>query len=136
MASLNRRQALVAGLGATSTLVLGIPRPAVAAVGDEQKLAEGVTLRTLGEGKSQIPGFPKVQLREMTFQPGAVFAIHPMSNTMVCHMKEGELLINQEVEKFTAKKGTIWTCVEGGKEGATNAGSTVAVMSISDLLKT
>ena len=93
-------------------------------------------VRTLGEGKSHIPGFPKVQLRELTLQPGAVFAMRTMSNSMVCHMKEGELLIDQEVEKFTAKKGTIWTCVEGGKEAATNAGSTVAIMSVSDLLKT
>jgi quercetin dioxygenase-like cupin family protein len=115
--------------------VLGIPRPAAAAVGDEQKVADGVMLRTLGEGKSHIPGFPKVQLRELTFQPGAVLPMLTMSNTMVCHMTEGELLIDQEMEKFTAKKGTIWTCVEGGKEAATNTGSTVAIMSISDLLK-
>lgn len=81
-----------------------------------------------------IPGYSKVQLREMTFQPGAVFAIHPMSNAMVCHMREGELLIDQGSGEFLVKKDTIWTCMAGGKEGAKNTGKTVAVMSISDLI--
>jgi hypothetical protein len=36
--------------------------------------------------------------------------------------------------KFTVKKGDVWTCVPGGKEGGSNTGTTVAVMRISDLL--
>ena len=57
-----------------------------------------------------------------------------MNNNMICHMAEGELQIDQGDMKFTAKKGDVWTCVTGGKEGASNTGSTVAVMRISDLL--
>lgn len=134
MKSCTRRQTLLMGLGAVSTLVLGPHDAVIAAVGDAAKVADGVVLKTLGEGKSMIPGYSKVQLREMTFQPGAVFAIHPMTNAMVCHMKEGELLIDQGAGEFPVKQGTIWTCMAGGKEGAKNTGKTVAVMSISDLL--
>ena len=134
MKNCTRRQTLLFGLGAVSTLVLGAHDAAIAAVGDAAKVADGVTLKTLGEGKSMIPGYSKVQLREMTFQPGAVFAIHPMTNAMVCHLREGELLIDQGAGEFIVKQGTIWTCMAGGKEGAKNTGKTVAVMSISDLL--
>ena len=134
MTDLTRRQTLKMGLGAISAIVVSSPTSAIAAVGDEAKVADGVTLKTLGEGKSMIPGYSKVQLREMTFQPGAIFEIHPMANAMVCHMREGELLIDQGAGEFPVKKGTIWTCMAGGKEGAKNTGKTVAIMSISDLM--
>ncbi len=134
MTNLTRRQTLMMGLGAISAWAVGSSSAAIAAVGDEAKVADGVTIKTLGEGKSMIPGYSKVQLREMTFQPGAVFEIHPMTNAMVCHMREGELLIDQGAGEFPVKKGTIWTCMAGGKEGAKNTGKTVAIMSISDLM--
>ena len=133
MANIARRQTLTAGLAAVSAFMLGA-RDAFAAVGDVTKLAEGVSVKTLGEGKSMIQGFPKVRLRELTVQPGASFPISPMNNNMICHIAEGELQIDQGDMKFTAKKGDVWTCVTGGREGASNTGSTVAVMRISDLL--
>lgn len=133
MANIARRQTLTAGLATVSAFMLGT-REAFAAVGDATKLAEGVSVKTLGEGKSMIQGFPKVRLRELTVQPGSSFPLLPMSNNMICHMAEGELQIDQGDMKFTAKKGDVWTCVPGGKEGGSNTGTTVAVMRISDLL--
>jgi quercetin dioxygenase-like cupin family protein len=133
MANIARRQTLTAGLATVSAFMLGT-REAFAAVGDATKLAEGVTVKTLGEGKSMIQGFPKVRLRELTVQPGSGFPLLPMSNNMICHMAEGELQIDQGDMKFTVKKGDVWTCVPGGKEGGSNTGTTVAVMRISDLL--
>lgn len=134
METIDRRKFLILGLGATSTFAAVAHAPAVAATGDEKKLAEGVKVKTLAEGKSMIPGFSKVQLREMTFQPGAVFDMHPMDNAMVCHVKVGALHVDQGAGEFVAKPGTAWTCMAGGKEGAKNKGKTVAVMSISDLM--
>jgi len=134
MANFARRQTLTAGLAAVSAFLLGARQEALAAVGDETKVAEGVTARTLGEGKSMIKGYPKVRLREVVVQPGASFPFLPMKNNMICHMAEGELQIDQGDMKFTVKKGDVWTCVPGGKEAAANVGSTVAVMRISDLL--
>jgi quercetin dioxygenase-like cupin family protein len=136
MANFARRQTLMAGLGAVSAFILGTREEALAAVGDETKIAEGVTVKTLGEGKSMIQGYPKVRLREVTVQPGSSFPLLPMKNNMVCHMAEGELQIDQGDMKFTVKKGDVWTCIPGGKEGGSNSGSTVAVMRISDLLTT
>jgi hypothetical protein len=133
MANIARRQTLTAGLATVSAFMLGT-REAFAAVGDATKLAEGVTVKTLGEGKSMIQGFPKVRLRELTVQPGSSFPLLPMSNNMICHMAEGELQIDQGDMKFTVKKGDVRTCVPGGKEGGSNTGTTVAVMRISDLL--
>lgn len=127
---------MAVGLGAVSTYILGPRGVALAAVGDETKVAEGVTVKVLGEGKSMIPGYAKVRLREVTVQPGSSFPLLTMKNDMVCHMAEGELKINQGDMKFTVKKGDVWTCILGGKEGGANTGSTVAVMSVSDLLRT
>jgi len=133
MANIARRQTLTAGLATLSAFMLGT-REAFAAVGDATKIAEGVTVKTLGEGKSMIQGFPKVRLRELTVQPGSSFPLLPMTNNMICHMAEGQLQIDQGDMKFTVNKGDVWTCVPGGKEGGSNTGTTVAVMRISDLL--
>jgi quercetin dioxygenase-like cupin family protein len=82
-----------------------------------------------------IPGFKKVQLRDITFQPGSSVPASVMKNPMVCHITEGELQITQDNDRpFAAKKGFVWTCNTGTKESATNSGAIVAVMRITDLL--
>ena len=58
-----------------------------------------------------------------------------MMNDMVCHMTEGELSVVQNNNKFTVKKGDVWTCAKGNTtEGTQNTGSTVATMRIADLM--
>src|SRR5438067_13180613 len=85
LAGIDRRTALGVGLGVVTALIADPRRTALAAIGDETKLAEGVVAKTLGEGPSIIPGFPKVRLREVTMQPGSSFPLTPMMNSMICH---------------------------------------------------
>jgi hypothetical protein len=134
MSIIDRRTALALGIGAAATMVAD--RPALAAVGDETKLAEGVTVKVLGEGPSIIPGFAKVRLRVITMQPGSSFQPIPMPNSMICHTIQGEMEIEHPGHKFTAKKDHVWTCTKGMSEAASNKGITVAIMSVSDLLET
>jgi hypothetical protein len=136
LAEIDRRTALGVGLGVATALIADPRSAALAAVGDETKIAEGVTARTLGEGPSIIPGFAKVRLRDITMQPGSSFALRPMMNSMVCHTLQGEMEIDQGERKFTAKKDHVWTCTKGMSEGASNKGSTIAVMRVTDLLET
>jgi hypothetical protein len=111
MARINRRSVLAMGLGAASLLVLRTPR-AEAAVGDERELAKGVKERILGEGPAMIPGYSKVSMRDIMYEPGATSPANPM------------------------KKDHVWTCAKGTTtEGATNTGTTVAIMRITDLLE-
>jgi len=116
--------------------VLRTPR-AEAAVGEEKELAKGVKQRILGEGPSLIPGYSKVSMRDVMFEPGGTVPSNEMMNAMVCHITQGELKIVQNGKEFVAKKDHVWTCAKGTTtEGATNAGTTVAIMRITDLLET
>jgi hypothetical protein len=133
---INRKTLLGLGLGAASSLLVGPREIAVAAVGDEKKLAEGVTVKILGEEMSMVPGFKSVRLRDISFQPGSDLKPAKMPNNMVCHILEGELQVNQNDKKFSAKKDYVWTCTVGTTEGAANTGKTVAIMRIADLLTT
>jgi len=110
---------------------------AEAAVGEEKELAKGVKQRILGEGPSLIPGYSKVSMRDVIFEPGATVPSNEMMNAMVCHITQGELKIVQNGKEFVAKKDFVWTCAKGTTtEGATNTGTTVAIMRITDLLET
>lgn len=136
MTSISRRSMLALGLGAASLLVLRTPR-GEAAVGEEKELAKGVKQRILGEGPSLIPGYSKVSMRDLIFQPGAGVPPSQMKNAMVCHIPQGELKIVQNGKVFVAKKDHVWTCAKGTTtEAATNEGTTVAIMRITDLLET
>jgi hypothetical protein len=134
MGELDRRSTLVLGFAATSALVLGGFGHAEAAVGEETELAKGVKQKILGEGPAMIPGYKTVRLRDISWEPGASAPATDMKNPMVCHVTEGELQITQDGKTFAAKKNYVWTCNTGTSEGATNSGSTVAVMRVTDLL--
>jgi hypothetical protein len=86
-----------------------------------------------GETPSLIPGFKTVSMRDVMVQPGAKTMAPPMMNAMVCHITEGELLVEQEGKTFTAKKNFVWTCNKATKEQASNPGNVVAIMRITDL---
>ena len=134
MEDVDRRSAFVLGLGAASALVFAGSGVAEAAVGDETELAKGVKVKILGEGPAMIPGYKTVRLRDISFQPGSSNPAIAMKNPMVCHVTEGELQITQDGKPFTAEKNFVWTCNTGTVEGASNSGSVVAVMRITDLL--
>jgi hypothetical protein len=134
MEDVDRRSAFVLGLAAASTFLFADAGVAEAAVGDETKIAKGVKVKILGEGPAMVPGFKTVRLRDMIFQPGSTNPVSAMKNPMVCHITEAELQVTQDGKAVVAKKNSVWTCNTGTTEGATNSGSVVAVMRITDLL--
>jgi hypothetical protein len=68
-------------------------------------------------------------------QPGGKTPDNVMMNDMLCHMTEGELSVVQNEDKFTMKKGDVWTCAkEDTTEGTQNTSNAVAIMRVIDLL--
>jgi quercetin dioxygenase-like cupin family protein len=124
---LDRRAVLMLGLAGASALVFG-EKGSVLAAEDE-----GVERKVFKEIDSMVPGFPKVRLRAVTYQPGASSKV-TMKNPMICECTEGSLEITQDDKKWTAKKGDIWTCKVGMVEANANKGKTVATMRVFDLL--
>jgi quercetin dioxygenase-like cupin family protein len=125
---LNRRELLMLGLAGASALVLGKGSSVLAAE------AKGVEIKVLKEAESMVPGFPKVRLREFTFQPGGRTAGLKMPNAMICECSLGALEVTQDDKTWTVKKGDIWTCKVGLTELAVNKGKTNAIMRVFDLL--
>jgi hypothetical protein len=124
---LDRRAVLMLGLAGASTLVLGKGTSVLAA---EEK---GVERKVFKNAESMIPGFPKVQLRAITYQPGANTKA-TMKNPMICECTRGTLEVTQDGKTWTAKTGDIWTCKEGMAEETANKGKSAATMRIFDLL--
>jgi quercetin dioxygenase-like cupin family protein len=124
---LDRRAVLMLGLAGASTLVLGKGTNVLAA---EEK---GVERKVFKNAESMIPGFPKVQLRAITLQPGANTKA-TMKNPMICECTRGTLEVTQDGKMWTAKTGDIWTCKEGMVEETANKGKTAATMRVFDLL--
>ena len=55
-----------------------------------------------------------------------------MPNPMLCHVTAGELAIRQDGRDFVAKKGDVWDCGKGTREGTKNNGAAIGVMRIID----
>jgi len=124
---LDRRAVLMLGLASASALVLGKGSNVLAA---EEK---GVERKVFKDIDSMVPGFPKVRLRAITYQPGANSKA-TMKNPMICECTQGTLEVTQDEKTWTAKKGDIWTCKVGMVEANANKGKTVATMRVFDLL--
>jgi len=129
--NIKRREVMVAGLAGASALLVGKGGSAYAQPIEEKGKVERKELKKPVE--SMIPGFPKVRLREVTYQPGASTKAK-MQNAMVCECTQGTLEVMQDDMTFTAKKGDIWTCKVGMVEGTANKGQTLATMRVFDLL--
>jgi hypothetical protein len=133
MDKIDRRSALGIGLAAASAAMM---KPAAAQTTGYKDTTPwpGVVLREYeGETPSLIPGFKTVSMRDLIMQPGSKAIGPPMENAMVCHITEGELLIDQDGKTFTAKKNFVWTCNKGTNEQSSNTGNVVAIMRITDL---
>jgi quercetin dioxygenase-like cupin family protein len=124
---LDRRAVLMLGVAGASALVLGKGSSVLAA---EEK---GVERKVFKEIDSMVPGFSKVRLRAVTYQPGANSKA-TMKNPMICECTQGTLEVTQDDKTWTAKKGDIWTCKVGMVEANANKGKTVATMRVFDLL--
>jgi len=135
MQKVNRRSAVALGLAAASAAMV---KPAAAQPTDYKDATTpwpGVLVRAYGgETPSLIPGFKVVSMRDIIMQPGSKIPSHPMDNAMICHITEGELQIDQDEKKFTAKKNFVWTCNKGTKEESSNVSNAVAIMRITDLM--
>jgi quercetin dioxygenase-like cupin family protein len=127
---LDRRALLELGLAGATALVLGTGRHVLAGE------ATGVERKVLKEVDSNIPGYAKIRVRDVIFQPGASTPTNTMENDMVCETTEGTLEVTKDGQTFTAPKGTVWTCRKGGTELTANKGTTVAIMHVIDLLPT
>src|SRR3990172_4662057 len=103
---LDRRAVLMLGLAGASAPVLGKGGNVLGAE------AKGVDIKVLKEAESMVPGFPKVRLREFTFEPGGRTEGRKMPNAMICECSLGALEVTQEGKTWTVKKGDIWTCKE------------------------
>jgi len=126
-----RRGLMVAGLAGASALLVGKGGSAYAQPIEEKGKVERKVLKKPAE--SMIPGFPKVRLREITYQPGASTKAK-MQNAMICECTQGTLEVMQDDMAFTAKTGDIWTCKVGMVEGNANNGKVPATMRVFDLL--
>ena len=129
-ADLARRDLLRLGLAGASVLVLGLSHS-----GQTGEMSmPGVERKVLKEVDSNIPGYAKIRLRDVIFQPGSSTPTMTMENDMVCETTEGTLEVTKDGQTFTAPKGTLWTCRKGGTELTANKGQTVAIMHVIDLL--
>jgi quercetin dioxygenase-like cupin family protein len=137
MRNFDRRSTVVLGL-ATTTAALAAPQAAAQTTyspNDGREVVPGVRRVDLSRRQSAIPAYKTVSMRDMVYQPGAGGTRPSMPNDMVCHCLEGELEVDLGPGmQFTAKKGDVWTCAKGMPESASNKGSAVAIMRVTDLL--
>jgi hypothetical protein len=84
-ADLARRDLLRWGLVGASVVILGS--------GHSGRAGEmpGVERQVLKEVESNIPGYAKIRIRDVIFQPGASTPVMTMDNDMVCETTEGTL---------------------------------------------
>ena len=138
MADMSRRSAIALGIATAAAPAVGLPKAAAAqtyAPDEGTELVPGVRQVDLSRQEAIIPGYETVSMRDIVVEPGASIPSSPMENDMVCHMAEGELRVVQDGKEFTARKGDVWTCATGTEEGGENAGDTVAIMRVTDLLR-
>ncbi len=127
---LDRRTVLMLGLAGASAVVVGTGGTALAQQAKEPE--RKVTV--IKEAESMIPGFPKVRLREVTWDPGAKGEERKMPNPMVCECSLGSFESTVDGKTVTRKKGDVWTCKTGQVISDVNKGKTTAIMRIFDLL--
>ena len=84
----DRRAALLLGLAGVTAAVVGQGSEAAA---QQAGPAPGLSVRTVAEVPSTVPGYAMVRLVEVTFEPGAKGPPMTMNDPMVCEMGRGEL---------------------------------------------
>jgi quercetin dioxygenase-like cupin family protein len=132
MEDISRRSAFALGVLAAATPALLPTSAAARTYGPEEgkELAPGVRIINIGKSESTIPAYKTIEMADVVFQPGKSTPEMPMDSDMVCHVPQGELLIKKGAKQFTVKEGGVYSCTKSETEGATNTGSTVAVMRV------
>jgi hypothetical protein len=132
LSSAKRRELMIAGLAGASAYFGGAGGTAWAQSIESKGKIDRKAMEPV---PSMIPGIAKVQVREITFQPGANSKAK-MQHAMICECTQGTLEIAQDNDKpFVAKTGHMWTCNVGTIEITANKGSTPATMRAIDLMK-
>jgi quercetin dioxygenase-like cupin family protein len=137
MRDISRRSALTL---AAATVLAGSAETALAQgsalnPSPANPLPKGVSRKAWGKREAMLPDYKNVQMADLIYQPGAKTDNGSMPSDMVCHVPEGELRIKKsDGMQFTAKKGDVWTCKKGEGESVENAGKTVAIMRVIQLL--
>ena len=126
----DRRTVLMLGAGAMA-LFGGAPE----AQGAEMKeLAPGVTIKTLREVDSTIPGFSKARLHEITFRPGSKFGPQTLKTVNVCEIRNAPLNVSIKGQRpFTLQPGDIYACPVGWVETDTNTSNKPSIMRVVEL---
>jgi quercetin dioxygenase-like cupin family protein len=135
---IDRRAAIALGLVGASAVAFTGTGPA-AAQGrkpvETKEVAKGIERKVYEDVESMIPGFAKVRLVEVTWQPGASSGPHTMENFLICEMSQGELRETINGQPVTRRTGDVWTCPIGQVDTDTDRGNTPATMRIFTLLK-
>ena len=128
-ADLNRRALLMLSLAGATALVVGKGSSVLA------EAPKGVKVDVIKETESRIHGVSKVQLIEVTFEPGAMLPTSKMDTAMICECTLGSLEVTlDEGQKVTMRRGGIWTCGVGTDEGVANKGTTLAIMRVFNMV--
>ncbi len=137
MEHLNRRHALLS-IAVASTLgsAGGAAAQSSGPTTEGREIAPGVRRVDHTKRETMIPNYKTVSMRDNIYQPGASTSGSSMPNDMVCHMLEGELIVDTGSGDNLYKKGDVWSCAKGMPERSKNNGSTVAIMRTIDLLPT
>ena len=123
------RRAVLLGLAGAAALAVSKSGSALA---QEMKAP---AIKVIKETASMIPGYAKVRLREVTWQPGDGLKTRPMPNDMVCEMARGSVEAVVDGKPLTRKTGDVWDCKAGMMISDVNKGTTPATMRIFDLLR-
>ncbi len=90
-------------------------------VGKTKVLGPGRVQKNLGEFPSNVPGYDRVRIVEITAQPGVTWkgSGKPMRAVMFCTTLSGEVTrVRPDGKKRIRKKGDSWVCKGGRKTRA------------------
>jgi quercetin dioxygenase-like cupin family protein len=93
-------------------------------VGQTKEIAPGILLKTLSEEPTNIPGFEKVRIVEVTVLPGASLPDGTkMDFPMFCTVLQGAMTFSVDGVETRYKAGDSYTCRAGQKFQGKNTGS-------------
>jgi quercetin dioxygenase-like cupin family protein len=137
MTNVSRRSAMILAAAATATIAEtgSVLAQGSALTPTQGQLPKGVTRKVWGKREAMLSGYKNVEMTDLVYQPGAKTENGTMPSDMVCHVPQGELRIKKtDGMQFTAKQGDVWTCKKGEGETVENAGKTVGIMRVIQLL--
>jgi hypothetical protein len=115
MSEIDRRSALMVGLATAGTALVSADPAAAQPYRPDEGREEGpgvrvvdLSQRDMMHGRDMVlPGYKRVKVIDVVFQPGVIDKSDAMPNDMVCQCIEGEMrLDHRDGHAFTVKKMT------------------------------